>query len=952
MSNTITAYFKGRVGVAESVYQNDYGMVMNFDSIDLPAHFDCYFSILNQEEAIPGVGADRMVAIPNSVLANPGAVTIHIPLHTSDNDSEVEYVVYFKVIGRARPIDDGTPAQMTAIEQALALLQNPITNIEQIVNEALDFTGDTFDEMQAKLDADQAAFQSDMGDRATTFENGIRSRQTQVESDFTNLNAQFQTAVSALTVNDELLNVRVGDDNVTYTTAGEAVRKQFSNVKSELTHIELRKEFSANTSGGHNFSFDFVQGQKYKITNGSSVAVSLVIKQSGTTVQTVSDSLRAGGDIFFTASGNANTLNVYGSSALSSIVVEDLSKEIPSMKAEIESLVIEKDFSAESGRNRFDFSFISGQKYIFTNNSSSAISLTTRLGVTEVDVITDGLASNAQIEFTATGDADNLLVYCASAISLRIDKYWSIYDTIEDIENDVAEQTLLKSFSTNASGTYRFGFLFTANMDYVITNKSASAISIETNLNNATVQTLTDNLPANKQYRFTATANANQLKVYCGSAISISIEKLLPSFVTLDKNVTDEIEAMSEDVEEVKDIAESMQGMASVAYVDSAIASASLVGSNVTAVVNTKGRSMRPIVTFTDDDCRAEVYTLLKPILDSKNVHASLALEAGEIGGSGYMTSSQLIEMVTNGHGLMFHGYDEINFTQVTISELTRQLNLSLAKLDDWGIDRGVMSTVAYPQGSENLAIRTWASGHFKAGLDVFRDGINHTPFGQFVISRVNFGEANNPTMKSAMGSPYDTNTLDFYKWCVDKAIAENGWLIFMSHAWMSSFDATQQGYLADLIDYIRSKFVDIMTVDEAIECVGNLVTVGDYNKPYVCETNYFVVGCDGAVESDMTANVITRHGAFNSDSLPAAFPLGKIINTPISYAESQAHTYPGNTYGGLTTHTEFYRFTDYPTPYYDAVYQTYITANGAQYIRFANSDGASWKAWKQISIV
>lgn len=237
MSNTITAYFKGRVGVAESVYQNDYGMVMNFDSIDLPAHFDCYFSILNQEEAIPGVGADGMVAIPNSVLANPGAVTIHIPIHTGANDSEVEYVVYFKVIGRARPIDDGTPDEMTAIAKALALLQNPITNIEQIVNEALAFTGDTFDEMQEQLDADQSAFETEMGTRADTFESGIRARQTQVESDFSNLNAQFQTAVGALTVDDELLNVRVGDDNVTYATAGDAVRKQFAAVKSDIASL-------------------------------------------------------------------------------------------------------------------------------------------------------------------------------------------------------------------------------------------------------------------------------------------------------------------------------------------------------------------------------------------------------------------------------------------------------------------------------------------------------------------------------------------------------------------------------------------------------------------------------------------------------------------------------------------------------------------------------------------
>lgn len=234
MSNTITAFFKGRVGVAEAVYQNDYGLVMNLDSIELPAHFDCYFSTLEQDEAIPGIGADNQVAIPNDCLTRAGSVMLHIPLHTGANDSEVEYVVYFKVIGRARPIDDGTPTQMTAIERALALLSQPITNIEEIVNEALSFTGDTFDEMQEQLDADQAAYESSMNSRATAFEAEIRSDIADVEHDFDVLNGQYQTAVSALTVDSEVQNVRVGDDGVTYASAGEAVRTQFSNLKSEI----------------------------------------------------------------------------------------------------------------------------------------------------------------------------------------------------------------------------------------------------------------------------------------------------------------------------------------------------------------------------------------------------------------------------------------------------------------------------------------------------------------------------------------------------------------------------------------------------------------------------------------------------------------------------------------------------------------------------------------------
>ena len=187
MSNTITAFFKGRVGVCESLYQYDYGIVLTFDGIELPESFECYFETTESDEAIPAIGTDRRVAIPNDCLTRAGDVTLHIPLHEGSSDSEVEYLVKFRVIGRARPVDDGTPEQETAIGQALALLQNPITNIEQIVNEALSFTGDTFEEMQNKLDQDQAEFETDISTRQSGFESGISSRQATVESQVTNL---------------------------------------------------------------------------------------------------------------------------------------------------------------------------------------------------------------------------------------------------------------------------------------------------------------------------------------------------------------------------------------------------------------------------------------------------------------------------------------------------------------------------------------------------------------------------------------------------------------------------------------------------------------------------------------------------------------------------------------------------------------------------------------------
>lgn len=138
MSNTITAFFKGRTGVCESVYQHDYGLVLILDDIDFGTSFDAYFEIMGEDEAIPAVGQNDRVAIPNSCLANSGMVKLHIPVHSGENDSEVEYVVEFKVIGRAKPVDDGTPADQVAITQAIAALQEAKRDIPEDIQSYYD----------------------------------------------------------------------------------------------------------------------------------------------------------------------------------------------------------------------------------------------------------------------------------------------------------------------------------------------------------------------------------------------------------------------------------------------------------------------------------------------------------------------------------------------------------------------------------------------------------------------------------------------------------------------------------------------------------------------------------------------------------------------------------------------------------------------------------------------
>lgn len=138
MSNIITAYFKGRTGVCESVYQYDYGRVLVLDGVDLGESWLAYFDVFGEEDALTAIGSEDRVAIPDACLAESGNVKVHIPTNAGDNDSEIEYVVSFKVIGRARPEDyEATDEQRSLLTEAIALVRTAWSRWKNITANAI-----------------------------------------------------------------------------------------------------------------------------------------------------------------------------------------------------------------------------------------------------------------------------------------------------------------------------------------------------------------------------------------------------------------------------------------------------------------------------------------------------------------------------------------------------------------------------------------------------------------------------------------------------------------------------------------------------------------------------------------------------------------------------------------------------------------------------------------------
>ena len=281
------------------------------------------------------------------------------------------------------------------------------------------------------------------------------------------------------------------------------------------------------------------------------------------------------------------------------------------------------------------------------------------------------------------------------------------------------------------------------------------------------------------------------------------------------------------------------------------------------------GRSKKKaIVSFVDDDCRSEAYTVLFPLVQELGMPYTVACPAGLMGKTGRMTVEQLQEMARSGVTVACHTMTETDMEQDTPETLEATLQQFEAEMRRWGI-RGVRS-YAYVNGRYKADCLNTVKKHFDLGLTVEK-GINQIPYESCRMKRVEVFPKNK------------SYTLEDVKAWVDKAVQDGGWLILMTHAWYTTFDAAQ---LKELVGYIRASGAELMDLYDALDATGNVVEAGDYQKPGADATEpFFVVDADGrawtnALENLRPADGITNVGAALQSGYVISTATGKAIKT------------------------------------------------------------------------
>src|SRR5699024_5927109 len=264
-----------------------------------------------------------------------------------------------------------------------------------------------------------------------------------------------------------------------------------------------------------------------------------------------------------------------------------------------------------------------------------------------------------------------------------------------------------------------------------------------------------------------------------------------------------------------------------------------------------KTRSKFPIVTFISDDIHIENFNWYVPILDSNGIKSTFAFITDRAGvNPDYATDEQVLDLYRDGHGIASHTRTHKHTADLTEDEQVEEIAGSKIKI--MNIIGNDCPVCIPPFGSQSLftegivrqyydlSVITVATSTVASG-----ECCNNSPIDTYRAKRVSF---------DATTSDH-SQRLQICKDAVDVCFAKSEWLIFAIHPQYPEYSETSNpdGFerrrqdLTDLIDYIKSKNIPIMTAKNALSLWGNPLELGGKRL----DDNYYYVGMDGSEEGD-----------------------------------------------------------------------------------------------------
>ena len=226
---------------------------------------------------------------------------------------------------------------------------------------------------------------------------------------------------------------------------------------------------------------------------------------------------------------------------------------------------------------------------------------------------------------------------------------------------------------------------------------------------------------------------------------------------------------------------------------------------------------IKPCISFSDDDGKIGVYTKWKPILDEKNISMSLCIITNNVGNPDSLNWDQIRELQNvNGCEILSHTDNHANFNSRYNKDIKKMLKETKEILMKNGLR---VNGFAYPNG-----------GFYSKDLG---EDVSHLCAEEYSYAIITQSTINKYPIKNSMkldragigcyeADPF--KTLEGMKSKVDEVVVNNGWLILMTHVDDVGHTEEDTNNIRALIDYIKLKNVDIVTIKEGYKRFGNML--------------------------------------------------------------------------------------------------------------------------------
>lgn len=324
---------------------------------------------------------------------------------------------------------------------------------------------------------------------------------------------------------------------------------------------------------------------------------------------------------------------------------------------------------------------------------------------------------------------------------------------------------------------------------------------------------------------------------------------------------------------------------------------------------------VRPLVSFYLDDGYQNDYDVVYPKAKSLGIPVTACLyNTSEL----LSTPDKLKELIDNGWEIHSHTAHHVDLDKMTYEEQKKEMYDNIMHYKDLGID---LKGICYPKGYSNEYTPKAARQYFEVGMSSI-PGINSSPIDTYYVKR----------------DLTDQTDMNKMKERVDKILADGkGWLVFYSHTNIFKQNTEVRNRYFEMMEYVKSKEIECVTVHEAMKVYGNTLDIGDVKY----SENYLKVGSDGVLDTSNLPIIYNKNLTNVSSIKGTDFKDGKITITSFDLSKKSDIPFDSGV-GTLYTDRRFEL-----NEYGQRAFQRFEGIDGTIVQRVYN--GGKWSDWSTV---